>query len=93
MDDLPNEILFELIKKPRYIDVFSFSIVYKRFYLTCLGFDEFRERFRTSKQILGYNVNGNFGFLSAVFYELVEDISAGFNDTYKDRKSVFQLFG
>ena len=86
--DLPNEIWFTIVNKLRYIDVLSFSVVCKIFHLLCLGYENYRKILRISKVILG---SDTFEFLSSVFARLCDDILAGFNDVFKNRRYIISI--
>ena len=52
---LPNEVRLCIVKKMKYIDVFNFSIVCKRFYLLVRSRKDFVDKMRISKHISTYD--------------------------------------
>ena len=52
---LPNDVRFCIVKKMKYIDVFNFSIVCKRFYLLVRSHKDFVDKMRISKHISSYD--------------------------------------
>ena len=58
--DLPNEMLFEILIRLRYVDVQTLPFVSKRLHKLCLSYQKYRERLLILKQILGDNCNKKF---------------------------------
>ena len=91
MDLLPNEIYLIIVKKLRYIDVFSFPLTCKIFHELCRGFADYLKRLRRLKEIIGYNHEALFKYLNETFENLQKYIEEGFGGVFAKRKYVFSI--
>ena len=72
--DLPNEMWFQIIIRLRCIDVFSLSVVSKRFHLLHISYPRYKSRLKISRVILGFDTNENFDVIMRCLNEISENI-------------------
>ena len=70
--ELPNEMWYQILIRLRYIDVYTFSCVSKRFHLLCLLYQRYRKRLSD--------------VIHSCLKEISRNIFAPYNEVFKSRK-------